>query len=829
MKVVKLFGFGSNSPFKSKLFNIYTSYLFGKDGLLSEINIEQKSNKIIIKNLFFVHKGILIKLEEPIERTIPEKYINKSCVLVASVSDNTENSDIVFDFISIDDELQSRVIIARYDGIEWFSEEEINSNGIIKRMEEIFKTLPISFNKGLNISIQNTSVELSPGEFLNKEGKLISIKKKRNFILPKIDEYFPNRMDVIVYKKGLGITSNGSFNLICGPTISGLPNAKNSSNPKEIILSKGISSLKVELFSDDTLLYNYIHNSENHNNLTIPFFNNFSSSLDGSFENLNPSTSIKVSSDIIYSAYYQINKGLFLAKLKHINNEFKKIYNSNIIPNNKQSITSVSLEIDRFNNNYVMYSIHNEFKNEYYLSVISSDLSSIIKNQKINDNAYNIKYKIDSQIKIHIVSSSYYGLKYNLYSISNNNLIVEKELIIDNKSKIFDINLISEIDPIICFVNEDELNIYNVNTSQINVLKFDYRIIKLDFEVNNLGWLHFLTCDDNNTIRQFDYSLLNKRSEIAIYSQTENSENQIYDIKIAKENHGSLSIIYSTFKFDSVKPISIKTALIGENTIDGRKILNWQALISKNEFNAKNICPSSGDFLKLINGEITRIIKVVPLTINTTAHYLLHFDCDKYQASQQNVTIEYIRNTEVLCKITHLRLPGLGSYVAEDFFRSESSLDIIHSVIERQNNTLHKRPSLSETKIGNRNFFKYAYNKDASGTNTDADQTNFSDIGVLIPDNSCTKAVSIPVELLNKKNISVTVEILDENSLPQNSFNCLPKITLDTTTYGIGWEFSHEKNSILITFFDKPCFEKTWSDLKEMGIKYRVLFVDNSE
>ncbi len=829
MKVIKLFGFGSNSPFKSQLFNDHTNHLFGKDGLLNEVIIEQRDSNIFIKNLLFVHKGIIVQLDEVIERNIPERYLNKSCVLVASVSDNTNNSEIIFDFISLDDDLQSRVIIARYDGIEWFSEEQINSNGIIKKMEEIFKTLPISFNKGLNLSITSSIAELSPGEFLNKDGKLVIFKKKREFPLPKLDQSFPNRMDVILYKKGVGLTSTGSFNFICGPTISGLPNEKNSSNPVELITDKGISSINIDLLPDDKLLHNFIYHSTNENNTeTCPKIN--ATALSTSLKNINPSTSLKTLYDKIYIAYNHVSTGIKLAIYKNIINPSNLIYHDTKIPISNKIVSSVSLETDRFSNNYIMLSSLNEFKKEYYLSIISNNLTDIVKNFLIDDNAFDLKFKIDSQIRLHFVFSTHDGLKYKSYSILNNQLKIEKELLIDNESLIFDIKIHSEKDPLICFAKGNDLNIYNINTSETRTLNFDYKIIKFDFTVNDLGWIHFLTCDETNTIRQFDYSLLNKNIEKAIYTQTESRLGiQIFDIKIAKENHGSLSIVYSNYNFNTITSQDIKATLIAENVIDGRKLLHWQALVSENEFKLKNISPSSGDFLKFSNREIRRIQKVALVNINTTSHYLLDFDFDKVKIqTSQNTMIQFISNKIVPCKLMHRRLPGLGSYIADDFFKSESKSDIIHSVIERQNNTIHKRTYNQETKVGNQYFFKYAYNKEVSGNNANADQTSFSDIGGVVPDKSCTKAVSIPVELLNKKNINVTVEIIDESSLPQNAFNCLPKIVLDKTTYGISWEFSGEKSSILISFHERPCFEKSWSELKNMGIKYRVLFTENS-
>ena len=72
---VKIFGYGENSPFKSQLFNIHTNYLLGRSGLLDEIKIDSKDSKIKISNLVFVSKGIIIVLEEEVERTIPKNIL----------------------------------------------------------------------------------------------------------------------------------------------------------------------------------------------------------------------------------------------------------------------------------------------------------------------------------------------------------------------------------------------------------------------------------------------------------------------------------------------------------------------------------------------------------------------------------------------------------------------------------------------------------------------------------------------------------------------------------------------------------------------------------
>jgi hypothetical protein len=262
MTLEKSFGFGNASKYTSKTFNRNNDLIFGRNGVLEVEKVYNSGPNVILENVTFVQKGIIVVKTDLVSETFPVS-LPAPFYLTASTPDNYQVDNISWGFVRRPQDIgENTVLIAEYDGHEWRKLPSINIDGFVKdRLKQAIAYNNIGFNTGFTFSPNPTFTEylISGGIVTDKFGTLVEKVESQTFSAIDADlEY--DRIDSLFWRRSNDDPNRiGQMLLRAGPTYSGSSIVQNHLTSIGTA-TKVNSNPKIINFSDNTVAIFWLEN-----------------------------------------------------------------------------------------------------------------------------------------------------------------------------------------------------------------------------------------------------------------------------------------------------------------------------------------------------------------------------------------------------------------------------------------------------------------------------------------------------------------------------------------------------------------------------------------
>ena len=220
MTIIKSFGYGNGSPYKSNTFNQNNALIFNGNGPLTVESIKNVGTSVVLGNITFIQEGVIVQVIGGASITLPSSMV-APYYLTANIPDTKPIDNIIWGFAKSPQDMSSTtVLVAAWDGQEWTAMPTGDIKSIMSyRRSSAIAWQMLGFNQGFQFLPNFTSgiYTVGPGSLTDTWGELIP--KYTNHIATAIpaDPDF-KRIDAMIYRRGTDhLRRIGVFALHPGP------------------------------------------------------------------------------------------------------------------------------------------------------------------------------------------------------------------------------------------------------------------------------------------------------------------------------------------------------------------------------------------------------------------------------------------------------------------------------------------------------------------------------------------------------------------------------------------------------------------------------------
>lgn len=260
MTILKTFGYGNSSPYRSATFNKNNDLIFGKNGLIEIKSIKNSGVNVVLEDITFVQEGVIVQKSGSASVTFPVG-LPSPFYLTATIPDTRPTDNISWGFVRRPQDIgENAVLLAEWDGQEWRPLSKMTFKSILEeRLKAALAYNNVGFNLGFRFrpNPSFTTYTLTEGILTDQAGQLTEKKEETTFSAIG-DDLNWNRIDVIAYRR-LKDSPNriGQFILRPGNTFSGA-NISQLYNTSIGPATEVKSSPKVVTLSDNSFILFYI-------------------------------------------------------------------------------------------------------------------------------------------------------------------------------------------------------------------------------------------------------------------------------------------------------------------------------------------------------------------------------------------------------------------------------------------------------------------------------------------------------------------------------------------------------------------------------------------